>query len=55
MEPMLAELAKLGFSGALLAVVIYDVFFLQKKLISIIESNTIAMEKLKLIIEELKK
>lgn len=55
MEPMLGELAKVGFSGALLAVVIYDVFFLQKKLIAIVESNTTAMEKLKQIIEDMKK
>jgi hypothetical protein len=47
MEPFLIELAKLGPIGIIAAVLIYDVFYLQKKLIQVIETNTKAMQDLK--------
>lgn len=47
MEQFLIELAKLGPVGIIAAVLIYDVFYLQKKLLQIIENNTKAMQDLK--------
>ena len=51
MEALLFKLGDLGTMGIVLAIVCYDVFYLQKKLITIIENNTKAMTELKNIIE----
>jgi hypothetical protein len=47
MEQIIIELAKLGPVGVMAAVLVYDVFYLQKKLLQIIENNTRAMQDLK--------
>lgn len=47
MEQLLIELAKLGPTGVMAAVLVYDVFYLQKKLLQIIENNTKALQDLK--------
>lgn len=47
MDQVLLKLADLGSIGIIAAVMIYDVFYLQKKLIQIIENNTKAMIELK--------
>lgn len=43
-------LTEFGLSGAIIAVLFYDVFCLQRKLMTIIENNTKAMVELKEII-----
>ena len=52
MEPLLKPLIESGILGAVLALMIYDVFYLQRKLLSIIENNTRAMAELKSVIEK---
>lgn len=47
MENLLAELAKQGTLGIISGVLIYDVFYLQRRLLQIIENNTRAMQELK--------
>lgn len=47
MDLIIAKLCDLGALGILAALLAYDVFFLQKKLITIIENNTKAMSDLK--------
>jgi hypothetical protein len=47
MESLMKELTNFGALGVMSAILIYDVLFLQKKLISIIENNTKAMQSLK--------
>lgn len=47
MDAILSRLADFGAIGVVLAIMIYDVFYLQKKLITIIENNTKAMTDLK--------
>ena len=47
MEELLIKLGDFGIAGLVAAIVIYDVFYLQKKLITIIENNTKAMTELK--------
>lgn len=47
MEEQLIKLADFGTVGIIAAVLIYDVFYLQKKLIQIIENNTQAITSLK--------
>ena len=47
MDPLLAALANLGPIGIIAAILVYDVFFLQKKLLQIVENNTKAMSDLK--------
>ena len=47
MEILLDKLGNLGAMGVILALLCYDVFYLQKKLITIIENNTKAMTDLK--------
>ena len=53
----MADLIKLftevGLSGAIVVVLVYDIFFLQKKLIDIIDKNTIAITELKGIVKAL--
>lgn len=44
MDVFLNSISGYGVTGCLVAVLIYDVFFLQRKLIAIIESNTKAIE-----------
>lgn len=43
MEPLFSSLSEFGVIGAILALLFYDVFYLQKKIITIIENNTKAM------------
>ena len=47
MEQLMAELIKGGPLGILAGILVYDVFFLQRKLIQIIENNTKAITDLK--------
>jgi hypothetical protein len=47
MDALLARLGDFGSLGIVLALVLYDVFYLQRKLITIIENNTKAMTDLK--------
>jgi len=47
MDQLLQQLANLGGMGIVAALLCYDVFYLQKKLISVIEANTRAMQELK--------
>jgi len=47
MEAVILRLADFGTVGIIAAVLIYDVFYLQKKLIQIIENNTHAVTALK--------
>jgi hypothetical protein len=47
MEALLTRLGDFGVAGLVAAIVIYDVFYLQKKLLTIIENNTKAMTELK--------
>jgi hypothetical protein len=44
MDELLKTLSGYGITGVLLAIVIYDVFYLQRKVISIVENNSKAME-----------
>ena len=46
MDAILAELSKYGLSGVIVALLAYDAFFLQRKLMQIIEANTTAMTKM---------
>jgi len=46
MDQLLLKLADLGIVGIVAAILLYDVFFLQKKIIQIIENNTKAMSEL---------
>lgn len=46
MEELVKMFAQLGITGAVLVVLIYDVFFLQKKLLDILERNTKAFSEL---------
>jgi hypothetical protein len=43
---ILNALGKYGLSGVLIAILCYDIFYLQRKLIAIIESNSNAMTKM---------
>jgi hypothetical protein len=52
MEKLVLDLSQFGITGAVLAVLIYDVFFLQKKLLDIVDRNTAAFVELKSIIEK---
>jgi hypothetical protein len=47
MDSILLKLADLGPLGIISAVLIYDVFYLQRRLLQIIENNTKAMQDLK--------
>jgi len=47
MESIFLKFGELGPLGLIAAVLIYDVFYLQRKLIQIIENNTKAMQDLK--------
>lgn len=47
MDSLLIKLADLGPLGIISAVLIYDVFYLQRRLLQIIENNTKAMQDLK--------
>ena len=47
MESLLDKLANLGSLGIIAALLIYDVFYLQKKLIQVIENNTKAVTEMR--------
>jgi hypothetical protein len=47
MEQIFLKLADLGPLGIISAVLIYDVFYLQRRLLQVIETNTKAMQDLK--------
>ena len=47
METLLMKLGNLGGIGVVCALLCYDVFYLQNKLIKVIEANTKAMQDLK--------
>jgi hypothetical protein len=47
MEQLLLKLSDLGVIGIILAIMVYDVFYLQKQILKIIENNTKAMSDLK--------
>lgn len=47
MDPFLTALASLGPVGIFAAILVYDVFFLQKKMLQVIENNTKAVTELK--------
>jgi hypothetical protein len=46
-EKLLMQLGNLGGLGIICALLCYDVFYLQRKLITVIEANTKAMQDLK--------
>lgn len=46
METVLKQIAELGPTGLFAVLLAYDVFYLQKKIISVIETNTKAMSSL---------
>jgi len=46
------KLTNFGVLGILCTLLIYNVYFLQKKVISIIENNTKALTELRIIIEQ---
>ena len=52
MENLLATLTQYGALGIMCALLIYDVMFLQKKILSVVEQNTKAMEMMKIIIQK---
>jgi hypothetical protein len=52
MEELIKLFTTLGITGAVVVVLIYDVFILQRKLMSMIENNTKAFIELKDIIEK---
>lgn len=52
---IIKSFSELGITGGVLAVVLYDVFVLQKKLFNIIDNNTRAMTELKSSIETCQK
>ena len=43
MDELLKQLAQYGITGVVCAVLLYDIFVLQRKLMAIIEQNTKAM------------
>lgn len=47
MEELFTQLTSFGSLGIITALLCYDVFILQKKLIEVIETNTKAMQDLK--------
>jgi len=51
MDGIIKELINYGALGLMCAVLIYNVIFLQKKVISIVENNTKAFDELKAVIE----
>ena len=51
MNEILAIIKELGTVGAVMAVLLYQIVYLQKKLVTIIENNTRAMTELKGTIE----
>jgi len=51
MEALLGNVSQYGVLGAVLAVLIYDVFVLQKRLLDLLEKNTTAFMELKNIID----
>jgi len=53
MEELVKIFSQLGVTSAVIVVLIYDVFFLQRKLISIIDQNTTAITKLQGIVQAL--
>jgi hypothetical protein len=52
MESIFTNLSDYGIVGAVLALLFYQVFYLQRKVFSIIENNTKAMGELKSMIEK---
>lgn len=52
MESELIGLGQLGLAGAVITVLIVQVRYLQDKLLSVIERNTVAMEQLKAVIDK---
>lgn len=52
MESIIKELVNYGALGLMCGILIYNVIFLQKKVISIVENNTRAFDGLKSIIEK---
>jgi lipid-A-disaccharide synthase-like uncharacterized protein len=51
MEQFLGSFSQFGLMGCVLAVLIYDVFILQKRLLDILEKNTAAFIELKNVID----
>jgi hypothetical protein len=47
MDSVMQQLSNLGAMGVIIALLAYDVFYLQKKLLQVIENNTKAMSDLK--------
>ena len=52
MEQFLGSFSQFGLIGCVLAVLIYDVFVLQKRLLDLLEKNTQAFTELKNIIDK---
>ena len=52
MEQFLGSFSQFGLIGCVLAVLIYDVFVLQKRLLDLLEKNTAAFTELKNIIDK---
>jgi hypothetical protein len=44
MEHIISELTKYGLSGIVIALLVYDTWYLQRKLIEIINNNTKALQ-----------
>lgn len=51
MSEVLTMVKEIGTMGAVVVVLLYQIVYLQKKLVAIIENNTKAMAELKLTIE----
>jgi len=47
METILTKIAELGPTGLFAVILAYNVFYLQRKLIQVVETNTAAMSSLK--------
>jgi len=52
MDEVTAKLADFGVLGIMCGLLVYNVIFLQKKVISIVENNTQAMTSMKSVIEK---
>jgi len=52
MEQLISRLTDFGVLGVMCGLLIYNVLFLQKKVISIVENNTKAFDEMKSVIEK---
>lgn len=52
MDSLLGHLTQYGALGIVCALLLYDVFYLQRKLIAIIDNNTRALSQLQTVVNE---